>query len=61
MNARQIQAVKLVKEKGEIALVDLREKFSDVAERTLSRDLQALVKKGILKARGTKKGRKYGF
>jgi len=27
----------------------------------LSRDLQALVKKGILKAHSTKKGRKYGF
>ncbi|MFH1867967.1 MAG: ATP-binding protein [Candidatus Omnitrophota bacterium] len=61
LSIRQVRAVKLVKEKGEIALADLKEEFSDVAERTLSRDLQALVKKGILKAHGTKKGRKYGL
>jgi predicted HTH transcriptional regulator len=61
LNKRQIQAVKLVKKKGEIALADLKEDFVDIGERTLRRDLQALVEKGILKAHGTKKGRKYGF
>jgi len=61
LNKRQRRAVKLVKKKGEIALADLKENFADVGERTLRRDLQALVEKGILKAHGTKKGRKYGF
>lgn len=61
LNERQIQAVKLVKKKGEIALADLKEDFADVAERTLNRDLQGLVKKGILKAQGQKKGRRYTF
>jgi len=61
LNERQTQAIKLVKEKGLIALADLKEKFADIAERTLNRDLQSLVEKGILKARGKKKGRKYSF
>ncbi|MFH1902123.1 MAG: ATP-binding protein [Candidatus Omnitrophota bacterium] len=61
LNERQAQAIRLVKEKGFIALADLKQGFTDIAERTLNRDLQALVKKGILKAQGKKKGRKYGF
>jgi len=61
LNERQTEAIRLVKEKGLIALADLKEKFSNITERTLNRDLQLLVKKGILKAHGKKKGRKYGF
>ncbi|MFH1260116.1 MAG: DUF4062 domain-containing protein [Elusimicrobiota bacterium] len=61
LNERQIVAIKLVKEKTDISLVDLKNRFPDVNDRTLNRDLQALVGKQILKARGQKKGRKYGF
>ncbi len=61
LNKRQIQAVKLVKEKGLISLADLKAIYTGVAERTLNRDLQALVEKGVLKAQGEKKGRRYGF
>ena len=61
LNERQLSAVKLVKEKGLISLADLKKLFTNVTERTLNRDLQALVDKGILKARGEKKGRQYGF
>jgi len=61
LNERQAEAIRLVKEKGLIAIVDLKEKFSDITERTLNRDLQLLVQKGILKAQGKKKSRKYSF
>ena len=44
-----------------ISLADLIALFPNVAERTLNRDLQVLVKKSILKAQGEKKGRRYGF
>ena len=38
-----------------------KEFYPDVADRTLNRDIQALVDKGILKAQGEKKGRRYGI
>ena len=61
LNERQMKAVKLIKEKGLIRLADLKEFYPDVADRTLNRDIQALVDKGILKAQGKKKGRRYGI
>lgn len=59
LNERQLKAVQLSKEKGFISLADIKKFYSDVADRTLNRDLQALVEKGILKAEGEKKGRCY--
>lgn len=56
-----MKAVKLIKGKGLIRLADLKEFYPDVADRTLNRDIQALVDKGILKAQGEKKGRRYGI
>ena len=61
LNERQMKAVKLIKEKGLIRLADLKEFYPVVADRTLNRDIQALVDKGILKAQGEKKGRRYGI
>ncbi|GAI08359.1 unnamed protein product, partial [marine sediment metagenome] len=61
LNQRQIQAVKLVKEKGSISLSDLQNIFKDITRKTLYRDLQAIVDKGIFKAQGKRKGRKYSF
>ncbi len=42
--------VKLIKEKGPISLSDLKDCYPHIADRTLNRDFQALVDKGILKA-----------
>lgn len=61
LNDRQRQAVRLIKEKGIIGLSDLQGVFLDVNRRTLYRDLQALVDKGILKAQGERKGRRYSL
>ncbi len=61
LNQRQVQAVKLVKEKGLISIADLKLIYTGVSERTLNRDLQVLVEKGVLVAQGEKKGRRYGF
>jgi ATP-dependent DNA helicase RecG len=59
LNERQMQAVKLIKEKGSISLSDLKAIYPRVVDRTLSRDLQALVRKTVLKTQGDKKGRRY--
>ncbi len=61
LNERQLTAVKLVKEKGSISLSDLQNVYKKITRKTLYRDLQAVVDKGILKARGDRKGRKYGI
>jgi predicted HTH transcriptional regulator len=59
LNERQIQLVRVVKEKGEITLSALKAIFTDITDKTIYRDLQLLVKKGILVQSGEKKGRKY--
>jgi len=61
LNERQIHAVKLVREKRNISLSDLQEIYDEITRKTLYRDLQSLVDKGILKAHGDRKGRKYSF
>jgi len=48
-----------VKEKKSINLSSFKTIVSEVSEKTLYRDLQELVSKGILKELGEKKGRKY--
>jgi len=61
LNERQIRAIKLIKEKSIIALFDLQDVYKEATRKTLYRDLQGLVDKKILKARGDRKGRKYSF
>ena len=59
LNERQIKAVAYVKEKGDINLSSFKTIIPDVSDKTLYRDLQELVERGILKVIGEKKGRKY--
>jgi ATP-dependent DNA helicase RecG len=59
INERQIKAVMYIKEKKSINLSSFKTIVSEVSEKTLYRDLQELVNKGILKELGEKKGRKY--
>jgi len=59
LNDRQIKAVMYVKEKGKINLSSFKTVVQKMSEKTLYRDLQDLVAKGILKEVGKKKGRKY--
>jgi len=61
LNDRQVQAVRLIKEKGSISLADFKALYPGVAERTLNRDLQALVDKNVFKPKGEKKGRRYSL
>jgi len=59
ISERQIKAVMYIKEKKSINLSSFKTIISEVSEKTLYRDLQELVSKGILKELGEKKGRKY--
>ena len=59
LNERQIKAVVYVKENNSITLSSFKAIAPNVSEKTLYRDLQELVNKGILKGFGEKKGRIY--
>ena len=59
LNERQIKAVMYVKGERSINLSSFRRIVPDVSAKTLYRDLQDLVSKGILREFGEKKGRKY--
>lgn len=59
LNKRQIKAVMYVKERGSINLSSFKAVVPAVSEKTLYRDLQQLVSKGVLKELGEKKGRRY--
>ena len=59
LNERQIKAVRFIKENKSINLSSFHDLIPEVSQKTLYRDLQELVKKGILKEIGEKKGRRY--
>ncbi len=59
LNERQIKAMDYIKEKGSISLSDYSKLSPEVKDRTLRRDLNDLTEKGLLKAIGEKKGRRY--
>jgi len=59
LNERQIEMVKYMKEHKTVSLSSFKDIVSGVSEKTLYRDLQELVDRGLLKKIGEKKGRKY--
>ena len=59
LNERQMAAVMYVKERESINMSAFKALTSEVAEKTLYRDLRDLVSKKVLKQVGEKKGRKY--
>ncbi len=59
LNERQLKAVIHTKLAGSINLASFKELAPEVSEKTLYRDLQNLVERGILEEFGKKKGRKY--
>lgn len=59
LNERQSRIVKAVREAGQVKLGDLKHLFPDISERTLRRMLQELVRMGLLRTGGERKGRFY--
>ena len=59
LNERQMTAIKLIKEKGMISLSDIQAFYEATTRKTLYRDLQALVDKELIQAKGDRKGRRY--
>ncbi|MBI2268600.1 MAG: Fic family protein [Candidatus Blackburnbacteria bacterium] len=59
LSDRQIRIIEYLSENGKAAMSSLRELFPDYSEDTVLRDLQSLVKKGILIRTGHTKGVMY--
>ncbi len=59
LNERQLKAVKYVKVNGQITMASFKGLLPTVTDKTLYRDFQDLVSKGIFKELGEKKGRRY--
>jgi predicted HTH transcriptional regulator len=54
INERQKKILEILKEKGKIQVGQVKEFFPNVSKRTLRRDFQSLVKKGIIERIGEK-------
>ncbi|MGC8746783.1 MAG: ATP-binding protein [Candidatus Saccharicenans sp.] len=59
LNERQIQIIAALRGRQSASIGELHRLFSDITVKTIQRDLQALVNKGLLKAEGEKRGRRY--
>lgn len=52
LNERQKKALDLINTKGKVTMAKLREIYPDVNRRTLTRDINTLIKIGLLERRG---------
>ncbi len=52
MNERQKKALDLINTKGKMTMAKLREIYPNVNRRTLTRDINTLIKIGLLERRG---------
>ena len=59
LNERQIKIIEYLKSQGPAGLSSFKPIFPNVSEKTIYRDLQDLIQKGLLNQVGEKKGRKY--
>ncbi|MGC8893123.1 MAG: DeoR family transcriptional regulator [Candidatus Saccharicenans sp.] len=54
-----MQIIAALRGRQSASIGELHRLFSDITVKTIQRDLQALVNKGLLKAEGEKRGRRY--
>ncbi len=59
LNERQIKIIKYLKSQGTAGLSSFKSILPDVSKKTIYRDLQDLIQRGLLNQVGEKKGRKY--
>ncbi len=61
LSERQTRIITILRSVQSASLGELHRFFRDISTKTLQRDLQALVEKGLVKASGEKKGRRYAL
>jgi len=60
-NSRRETVIALVKEKGEVSIKDIVSHFTEYGEKTIQRELLALVADGVLKKEGDRRWSKYSI
>ncbi|MEX2563759.1 MAG: hypothetical protein WD312_01395 [Candidatus Paceibacterota bacterium] len=60
-NKRQRAILHLIKEKGEVSVRDVATVIADCSEKTLQRELMALVDEGVLQKSGKRRWTRYSF
>jgi predicted DNA-binding transcriptional regulator len=58
---RSQKMINLIKEKGDISIKDISFEFTDCSEKTIQRELNNLVSKGLLKKTGSKRWSRYSL
>ena len=56
---RQLRLVDVMRERGSVQMADLVPIFPELSDKTLQRDLRELIERGVVRALGERKGRKY--
>ena len=59
LTERQIKIVTAIREVKSVKLGDVKRLFPELSDKTVQRELRELVRKGILRSIGEKKGRRY--
>jgi len=61
LTERQVQIIAALRHTGSASVGEIQRRFPEVSVKTIQRDLQALVKRGLVTARGEKRGRRYAL
>lgn len=59
--SRRDQIVSIVKDKGEVSIKDISESFSDCSEKTIQREINALIEEGVLSKTGDRRWSRYSM
>lgn len=59
ISERQLRLVDVMRERGSVQMADLVPIFPELSDKTLQRDLRELIERGVVRALGERKGRKY--
>ncbi|MEJ5229764.1 MAG: ATP-binding protein [Pseudothermotoga sp.] len=61
LKERQIQIIAILRQAKDVSMGDLSHYFPGISTKTIQRDIQELIKMGLVTASGEKKGRRYGL
>lgn len=60
-SSRRDQIIRIIRDKGEVSIKDISESFSDCSEKTIQREINALIEDGILSKTGDRRWSRYSI
>lgn len=61
LSKRKDQILKLIRDKGEVSIKDISKDFADCSEKTIQRDINALVEEGKVRKEGNRRWSRYSL